>query len=335
MPVNRTAIDILTFIAGFVLLAGGAEFLVRGASRIAARFNVSSAVIGLTIVAFGTSLPELLVSVVANMEGAGGSEIAIGNIVGSNISNLSLILGVAGLLAVIPIDRNLLKREYPLLIATSAIFIIMAWDGEINRIEGILLLCGLFLFSYYTYTSVRSTQHAHATDSLEVVEAIDANIAQPSIHMHRDGLLIAVGLVGLVIGAQLLVTSSESIARAVGVSDLVIGLSLVSLGTGLPELATTVVAVLHNEKGIAFGNVVGSNLFNMLSIGGITALIRPLPVPLHMRLFDFPVMMGITVLVFLLILPTPHRMNRWKGAILVTLYFSYIVALFALNPTVP
>ena len=120
-----------------------------------------------------------------------------------------------------------------------------------------------------------------------------------------------------------------------GVSDLVIGLTLVSLGTGLPELATTVIAVLHNEKGIAFGNVVGSNLFNMLSIGGITALLRPIPVPLHMRLFDFPVMMGITVLVFVLALPTPHQINRWKGAIFVALYCGYLVILFTFGGSFP
>jgi cation:H+ antiporter len=136
-----------------------------------------------------------------------------------------------------------------------------------------------------------------------------------------------------VVGAEFLVKSSEAIARSVGVSDLVIGLTLVSVGTGLPELATTLVAVLRNEKGIGFGNVVGSNLFNMLSIGGITALVRPLPVPLHMRTFDFPAMMGITVLVFLLALPKPHQLQRWNGALLLALYGSYVVALFAINGT--
>ena len=143
MLANRIIIDVVGFLVGFVLLAGGAELLVRGASRIAARFNVSSAVIGLTIVAFGTSLPELLVSLVANLEGDGGSEIAIGNIVGSNIGNLGLTLGVAGLLAIIPVERGLLRREYPLLLVVSGGFIMMAWNGSIARWEGLILLAGL------------------------------------------------------------------------------------------------------------------------------------------------------------------------------------------------
>ena len=335
MFANQFVIDTVGFLVGFVLLAGGAEFLVRGASRIAARFNVSAAVIGLTIVAFGTSLPELLVSLIANIEGDGGSEIAIGNIVGSNISNLGFTLGVAGLLASIPIERGLLRREYPLLLVVSAGFIVMAWNGSISRLEGLILLAGLGLFSYYSYKSVRSSQYLHAEESLEVVRSTDAGIGQPSKHLVRDTIYVVVGLVALVIGAEFLVRASESIARTVGVSDLVIGLSLVALGTGLPELATTVVAVLRKETGIAFGNVVGSNLFNMLSIGGITALVRPLPVPLHMRLFDFPVMMGITVLVFVMVLPIPHQLNRWKGAVLVTLYSGYIFALFVVNGSPP
>lgn len=331
MLFSRLLVDVALFIVGFTLLAGGAEFLVRGASRIAARYNVSSAIIGLTIVAFGTSLPELLVSVIANLEGDGGSEIAIGNIVGSNIGNLGATLGLAGLIAILPVERGLLRREYPLLLVTSAGFILLAWNGEINRWEGLVLILGLVVFSYYSYTSARSSQHEHAQESLEVVEAIDAGIAQPSRHILRDSALVIVGLVGLVIGAELLVRSSESIARAIGVSDLIIGLSLVAFGTGLPELATTVVAVLRNEKGIAFGNVVGSNLFNMLSIGGITAILRPLPVPLHMRQFDFPAMMGITVLAYLLVLRLPHRIERWQGAVLLVFYVSYIVAIFSIN----
>ena len=331
MLANRTVIDVLTFLAGFILLTGGAEFLVRGASRIAARLNISSVVIGLTIVAFGTSLPELLVSVVANIEGDGGSEIAIGNIMGSNIANLGLILGIAGLIAVLPVERGLLRREYPLLLLASTGFFMLAWNGEISRIDGLFLLIGFALFTYYSFTSVRANQRKHADKSLGVAKAIDKGIGRPSRHILRDAGLIAVGLLGLVIGAEWLVTSSESIARTMGVSDLVIGLSLVALGTSLPELATTSLAILRNEKGIAVGNVVGSNLFNMLSIGGIAAIIRPLPVPLHMRAFDFPVMMGLTVLVFALALPTPHQFGRWKGALLVCLYVAYIVALFTLK----
>ena len=331
MLANRILVDVLTFVVGFVLLAGGAELLVRGASRIAARFNISSVVIGLTIVAFGTSLPELLVTVVANIEGDGGSEIAIGNIVGSNIGNLGLILGIASLIALLPVEATLLRREYPLLLVTTAGFILLAWNGAISRLEGAILLIGLLAFTYYSFTSERATQRKYADESLQLAESIDHGIAQPSRRLARDAGLVAVGLLGLVVGAEWLVTASESIARAVGVSDLVIGLSLVALGTSLPELAATTVAVLRNEKEIAVGNVVGSNLFNMLSIGGIAAVIRPLPVPLHMRAFDLPVMMGLTVLVFLLAAPRPHQLGQWKGVLLVAAYVVYIVALFVIN----
>lgn len=323
--------NILMFLAGFALLGGGAEFLVRGASRIAARMNVSSAVIGLTIVAFGTSLPELMVSVIGNLEGDGGAEIAIGNIVGSNIANLGLVLGIAGILAIIPVEKSILRREFPLLIATSIVFMALSWNGEINRLEALVLLAGLVVFSYYSYTSARSSHHESAEQSLDVLEAIDDDIVVPSEHPLRDGLLVIFGLIAVIVGAELLVRSAEALARAIGVSDLVIGLTLVSLGTGLPELATTVVAVLRKETGIAFGNVVGSNLFNMLSIGGITALIRPLPVPGHMILFDFPVMIGITVLVLVLCLPLPHQLSRWKGSVLTVLYVGYVFSLFTLK----
>jgi cation:H+ antiporter len=323
--------QLVRFAIGFVLLAVGAEFLVRGASRIATRFNVSPVVVGLTIVAFGTSLPELLVSLIANLEGNGGSAIAIGNIVGSNISNLGLTLGAAALLAVLPVERDILRREYPLLLVATAVFILMSWNGEISRLDSLVLLAGFAVFSYFTFKSLRSSQHLHAVESLDVVASVDPGIAQPSSHLVRDALFVVSGLIGLVIGAEFLVKSSEAIARSLGVSDLVIGLTLVSAGTGLPELATTVVAVLRKEKDIAFGNVVGSNLFNLLSIGGITALVRPLTVPLHMRTFDFPAMMGITAFVFLLALPKPHRLQRWNGALLLALYGSYVVALFVIN----
>ncbi len=207
----------------------------------------------------------------------------------------------------------------------------MAWNGEINRVEALFLLAGLVVFSYYSYTYAISSRNHSADDSLAVLESIDERIGVPSQHLLRDVLLVLFGLVALVVGAELLVSSSESIARKLGVSELVIGLTLVSIGTGLPELATTVVAVLRKETGIAFGNVVGSNLFNILFIGGTTALVRPLTVPQQMRYYDFPIMLGFTVLVLLLCLPTPHQLYRWKGSVLFLAYSSYVVTLFAIN----
>lgn len=322
--------DILLFAIGFVLLTGGAEFLVSGASRLAIRMNVPSAVIGLTIVAFGTSLPELLVSVVANLEGDGASGIAIGNIVGSNIANLGLILGVAAVLTVVPVERHILRREMPLLLLVSVLFYAFAWDGQFGRVEGVILLLGLFAFTYSSYKAVRVDPERlqDAQESMEVAESISGEIDQPTTHPLKDAGMIVVGLAALIVGAEWLVTAAESIARALGVSDLVIGLTLVAFGTSLPELATTITAVRHDEADIAVGNIIGSNLFNMLFIGGLTALLRPLNVPPDMLTTDLPFMLALTLLVVLMARIGRPQLVRWQGALLLLLYFGYIGWLF-------
>jgi cation:H+ antiporter len=329
---NPLLVDIIFFILGFVLLTGGAEFLIRGASRIAARFNVSNVVIGLTIVAFGTSLPELLVSVVANLSSESGSEIAIGNIVGSNIANLGLILGLAGLVAAIPVEAHLIRREFPLLLFVSVLFAALTWDGSLGRIEGIILIVGLFAFTYSSYTSQRTTGHSDPAQATATGPSVKATVTAASGSMVINLLLVLIGLGALLLGADWLVNSASSLARAIGVSELVIGLTLVAVGTSLPELATTVVAVLRKEGDIAVGNVVGSNLFNMLFIGGLSGLIKPLPVPVAMRFTDFPVMLGISLLAYLLAVRKPHRIVRWQGTLLLILYLLYSAWLFLGSP---
>lgn len=310
--------NILLFVLGFALLTTGAELLVRGASQLAARFNVSPVVIGLTIVAFGTSLPELLVSLFANLQ-PGGSEIAIGNIIGSNIANLALILGTGGLIAVIPVNTQILRRDYLLLLISSFVFIGMAWNGTTGRIEGLLLVLVLVAYVVYSYrVSLKGEETA-------VVEEVEV---EPSKRPLLDVLYFLGGLVMLSLGAQWLVDSAQFLARAAGVSDLVIGLSVVAIGTSLPELATVVIAMLRNQADIAIGNVVGSNLFNMLFIGGVASLVRPLPVPLHMQRLDFPVMIGITGIVFLLVIRAPHHITRWKALLLLACYAIYMGWLF-------
>jgi cation:H+ antiporter len=328
--VSEFAFYILLSLAGFVFLAGGAELLVRGASRLAATFNVPSVVIGLTVVAFGTSLPELLVSVIANIQGDGGSEIAIGNIVGSNIGNLGMILGVAGLMAVLPVERHLLRNEYPILAVVSAIFVVMSWNGSIDRVEGVILMIGLLGFTYYSYSAQRGTPE-EMEHYVDVASAVDHGVGKPSRRPLVDAGLILLGLIGLVLGARWLIDGAEFIARSFGISELVIGLTLVAAGTSLPELATTVIAVMRKEGDIAVGNVVGSNLFNMLFIGGLSAVIRPLPVPLHMRWFDFPTMIGLTILVYIFAATNGRRMLRWQGGILLAIYLSYTIFLFVAN----
>jgi len=318
--------NVVLFVVGFALLTGGAEFLVRGAGRLARQIGVSPVMIGLTVVAFGTSLPELLVSLTANLRGDGSSEIAIGNIVGSNIANLALILATAGALTIIPVERQLRRREYPLLIGVTILFTVMAWNGVIDRTGGVILAVALIGFTYYSYTIARFME---AEEAAEVAEAISLNLGRFWNTTPGLLLLVAVGIVSLVWGADLLVSSARVIARALQVSELIIGLTLVAIGTSLPELATTVVAITRDESDIAVGNVIGSNLFNMLFIGGLSAIIKPLNVPSHMFTVDFPVMIGITFLVYFLVLPRPHNISRWHSLILLVCYSGYVYWLFA------
>ena len=370
---NSLILNILLFLVGFALLTGGADFLVRGASRLAVRLNVPLVVIGLTVVAFGTSLPELVVSLIANLQGGSRAELAIGNVVGSNIANLALILGVVAVLRPLTIDRQLLQREYPLMIGVSVVFVWMAWDGQIVQWEGVLLFLGLLGFVYWSYAASRSLaeekesealeyiggeaavspSQAEAFDDQEDVEASSAEtLAQSQERIARaarnpllpaaiSGLfrslllrdigMVVLGISVLVLGADWLVDSATFIATYFGVSELVIGLSLVALGTSLPELAASVVAILYKRSDIALGNLVGSNLFNMMAVVGITAGIRPLPAPLSMRCVDFPVMMLVAILPFLLVLPSPHIAKRWKGALMLAIYIGYIIGIYLIS----
>ena len=370
---NSLILNILLFLVGFALLTGGADFLVRGASRLAVRLNVPLVVIGLTVVAFGTSLPELVVSLIANLQGGSRAELAIGNVVGSNIANLALILGVVAVLRPLTVDRQLLQREYPLMIGVSVVFVWMAWDGQIVQWEGVLLFLGLLGFVYWSYAASRSLaeekesealeyiggeaavspSQAEAFDDQEDVEASSAEtLAQSQERIARaarnpllpaaiSGLfrslllrdigMVVLGISVLVLGADWLVDSATFIATHFGVSELVIGLSLVALGTSLPELAASVVAILYKRSDIALGNLVGSNLFNMMAVVGITAGIRPLPAPLSMRCVDFPVMMLVAILPFLLVLPSPHIAKRWKGALMLAIYIGYIIGIYIIS----
>jgi len=325
---NQMARDVGLFLVGFVLLTGGAEFLVRGASRLAARLGVSSVVIGLTVVAFGTSLPELLVSLVANLSGQG--DMAVGNIVGSNIANMGLILGIAAVMSPLYVDKGIVRREFPLLLAASLVFVALAWNGQLGLVEGIILAVGLVWFIYTSYTASRTSARkiVEGRGDMQIAAAIDEAIGRPSTNPWMDAGLVLAGLVGLILGANWLVTAAESLARAFGVSELIIGLTLVAVGTSLPELATTVVAVRRHEADLAVGNVVGSNLFNMLFIGGLGALIRPLTVHPRVLVQDFPVMVGITLAAFLMTLAPPFRLERWQGAVLLVAYLAYSVWLF-------
>lgn len=321
---NPFLLNSILFLAGFALLVGGAEFLVRGATRFAIRLKVPMVVIGLTIVAFGTSLPELLVSLIANLEGGATADISIGNVVGSNIANLALILGLVAVLRPVSVERKLLYSEYPLLLIVTLIFWAMAWNGVISQVEGVLLFLGLIGFTLYSYTASRSLPAQEQAEVIEFVEDVLVGNGGVSLTvLFRDLSFVIIGIIGLLIGANWLVDSATFFAKTFGVSELVIGLTVVAVGTSLPELATSVVAILRKEGDIALGNLVGSNLFNVLGIVGITATIKALPAPLTMRTFDFPVMLVVALLPMLLAFRSPHILQRWGGVLLLLLYIGY------------
>jgi cation:H+ antiporter len=296
----------LLFALGLVALFFGGEYLVRGATAIAKHFRLSPMVIGLTIVGFGTSAPEMLVSVQAAM--AGQPAIAIGNVLGSNIANILLILGISALIAPLIIPVRKLWRDLGFMLLATAVIWVMLLDGDVTRLDGILLIGGLLIFLIVAFT----------TGKVEPEEANEGDIAQWKAWAMTLG-----GLVVLVIGARLLVDSSTQIARAFGISEAVIGLTIVAVGTSLPELATSVIAAIRKQTEIAVGNIVGSNIFNIFGILGTTALIAPIPSDPRFAAVDMPWVaasaIGLTILAFLL-----GGLPRIAGVLLLVAYGGYV-----------
>ncbi|MEA3300087.1 MAG: calcium/sodium antiporter [Pseudomonadota bacterium] len=307
-------------VLGLALLIVGAELLVRGASRLALRFGISPLVIGLTVVALGTSSPELAVGVQAGL--AGQSDIAVGNIVGSNIFNVLFILGLAALILPLAVSQQLVRLDVPLMIGTSLLFWIMALDGRIGRFDGLLLLAGIIAYTVFAIRQGRREGPAIEAEYAQEFGAADNGwLARLPVQL----TLIAVGLALLVLGASWLVDGAVAIARVLGVSEVVIGLTIIAAGTSLPEVATSIVAALRGERDIAVGNVVGSNLFNLLGIGGIAALVTPggLEVVAPLLHLDLPVMVAVAF-ACLPIFATGHRIARWEGALFIGYYAAYV-----------
>jgi cation:H+ antiporter len=305
----------ILLLAGFVLLIGGAELLVRGASQLATDFGISPLVVGLTVVAFGTSTPELAVSVLSAHSGQAG--IALGNVVGSNICNVLLILGLSALVAPLVVSRQVVRLEVPIMIGISLLLTFFALDGAIGRWEGGLLFAGIIVYTVWT---VRRSWR-------ELREQVPPEVAPPTGGRSGRGaqiLQILGGLVLLGIGSKWLVDGAVSVATFFGVSDLVIGLTVVAVGTSLPELATSVLASLRGQRDIAVGNVVGSNIFNILSVLGLTAALAPegVPVPQSALTFDLPVMLAVAVACLPIFL-TGHRIARWEGGLFFVYYLAY------------
>lgn len=309
-------LQIVGGIGGLVLLYYGAEFLVRGGVQIAKRFQVTPLVIGLTLVAFATSAPELVVSCDAALKGMG--DIALGNVIGSNICNIALILGLCAVISPLRVNESLFKLDLPLMIGSSVLFALFCFlTGGINRIEGALFFAGIIT---YVTVSIRNARR-----SGDVVTEVEGDGKPLSLGISI--VLVLLGLGFLVGGARLLVNSAVWLAELFGVSQAVIGLTIVAIGTSLPELATSVIAALKGERDIAIGNVVGSNIFNILAIMGISPLLRPIEAA-DIQLIDLGMMVFCTLLLYPF-LRTGFVLSRKEGVCLLTVYIGYTVWLIA------
>jgi len=317
-------VTFLTFVylfTGLVLLVAGAEVLVRGAAKLAAQFGIPPLIIGLTVVAFGTSAPETAVSVQAALNGSG--DIAIGNVVGSNIANVLFILGLTALIAPLIVSRQLIRLDVPIMIGASLITYALAWNGALSRLDGAVLF-GLII-SYTVFlilSSRRANAEATANDEFAKEFASDAHPKPYSSYMNAG--LIILGLVLLVVGSNFLVEGAVSLARALGLSELVIGLTVIAVGTSLPELATSILAAIRGERDIAVGNIVGSNIFNLLCVLGLSALVAPQAVAVagSALAFDFPVMIAVAF-ACLPIFFTGYSISRWEGLLFLAYYIAY------------
>ncbi|WP_299842077.1 calcium/sodium antiporter [uncultured Jannaschia sp.] len=306
--------------SGLALLVAGGEALVRGASSLAARLGVSPLLIGLTVVGFGTSTPELVTSLQAAFAGSPG--IAVGNVIGSNIANALLILGIAAILMPFAVERRAFLRDGTALLAATLAAVAIGLWGELSRPAGAVLLAGLVLYLAMAYRSERIVDTGTMADE-GATPALPAAPQTPATRLPL-ALMWAVGGIALtVLGARLLVNASIDLAGLWGVPDAVIGLTIVAVGTSLPELVTSVVAALRRQGAIAFGNVVGSNLYNILGILGITALVKPIPVPPQIAVLDIWVMLGATV-ALVAVAVTGWRVSRGEGMALLAAYAAYV-----------
>lgn len=319
----RMLLDLGFLVSGIALLVFGADRLVRGAVTLATAAKISAAVIGLTIVSMGTSLPELTVSIAASARGA--ADLSLGNVIGSNIFNIGAVLGISALIFPMRVHGSAVKLEWPFMFLASFQVLLLARDGTLDRLEGGYFALGLALFTAYAVMVGReAVRGEEAADFAEEVSR-----RSPGAAMRTIGgafALIALGIVMLVVGGELLVRGAVSLARSLGMTERLIGLTIVAAGTGAPEAATSIVAARRGQSEMALGNVIGSNIFNLLGILGVTALIRPLPVPPAMLGNDLWWMLGLTLALFPM-MRSRAVVSRLEGGILVLAYGTYLTLL--------
>ena len=318
-------LDILLLAGGIALLLGGGELLVRGASALAKAVGISPLIIGLTVVAFGTSAPELAVNMIAAINGSG--DISFGNIIGSNIANIGLILGVAALVRPLEIHSSVINRELPMMLLASAAAAILGLDrllrdtpSAYDRADGLLLLLLFCIFIHYTVSEVLRQRRAHPDALFQEAEELAG--ADGSEKVGRNLFLTVAGLAALIGGGRLTVDAAVSLAQAFQVPQVLIGLTMVAIGTSLPELVTSLVATYRGQTDIAIGNVIGSNIFNLLFVMGLSSTTATIPVPGN-GAFDLLVMALLSLLLLPFTITHQRRIVRWEGAVLLLIYLAY------------
>ncbi len=321
-----STLTLVLFVVGIVLLVGGAELLVRGASKLALAAGISPLVIGLTVVAYGTSAPELAVSVQSSF--LGQPDIAIGNVVGSNIANVLLILGLSATVIPLVVSLQLIRFDVPLMIGVSVFLLLLGLDGHLGRLDGVLLFGGAVVYSAWLIRQSRKETRQAASAAVSAADSAAPTEAPARFGWVGSVVLVVAGLGLLVLGSRWLVDGAIAFARLFGVSELIIGLTVVSVGTSLPEIATSVIASVRGERDIAVGNVVGSNIFNILSVLGLASIVAPAGVPVSSTAihFDLPVMI-VVALACLPIFFTGHRIDRWEGILFLSYYGAYTLYL--------
>lgn len=328
-------LNTIAILAGFSLLIWGADRFVIGASATANNFGVSPLIIGLTIVGFGTSAPEMIVSTVAAWDGT--PNLAVGNALGSNIANIALVLGLTALISPLCVHSKILQREYPIMFFIMLLVLVLLWDGQLSRLDGSILLAGMFVLMYFiTRLGLRERQQPdviknnHNNNTADpLTEEFDEDIPKDmSTPMALSWLLF--GLIVLLISSKMLVWGAVNIAHEFGISDLVIGLTIVAIGTSLPELAATIASALKGEHDIAIGNIIGSNMFNLLGVLGIPGLIGAVTLDDNVLSRDYPVMLGLSILLFVFAygFKGRGRINRLEASILFACYIGYMMIIY-------
>jgi cation:H+ antiporter len=309
---------LILFVFGFAGLMMGGEFLVRGASRLAAAAGIPPLIVGLTVVAIGTSSPEI--AVMTRAAGGGQSELIIGNVVGSNIANVLLVLGLSAMAAPLVAPRRVIRLEVPLMILVSFVMLLVAFDGRVSRVEGAILCAGFLTHLLFMLREQRGAARVSQNEA--------RIIKRDWKDWMWNALLVFVGLSLLVIASTWLVNGAVALARALGVSELILGLTIIAIGTSLPELATSIIAGLRGARDIAVGNIIGSNIFNILAGLGLIALIAPGGVQVSQAAlrFDIPVMIAAAV-ACLPIFYIGHKISRWEGGLFVGYYIAYMIYL--------